>query len=502
MDSYGVFSLLPPLVALIVAVISRNVILSLGLGVFTGMTIKANGNPFIGLLDTVEKGIFVQLSKPSNGAVLVIITIIGGFVFLLESSGGMKSFAQMMTRVVNSRRKAQLAVWLGGISIFFTDSGNSLILGPIFRPIFAKLKICYEKLAFLIDSTSAPVCVLVPISAWGVYIMSLIEESLHGHQITSDSFNVLMSALPFQFYPWLALLTVPLVIYFNKEYGPMVQAQKKFCQSSKTEKEEIEKPDQDIKTSSAKTIIWPLLTLLAVTFFLFIYFYYSLGKLPGSKVRLSLLFGFLSGSLVCASLLKWQKVYTVQESAKFFFQGMGRNLLMVMILLLAWTLGGLCRSLGTGEYLAALFDGSLNPIFFPAIMFVLGGVVALSTGSSWGTFAILIPIAITISLKINAPLPLVIGAVLSGGIFGDHCSPISDTTLLSSMSTNCSHASHVITQLPYALVTALCALVSFLLAGMTKSSFPLLLGFPLHILLTYFLGRRQNVRQWQTLPAK
>jgi len=480
-------SVIPPLLALGLAVATRNVLLSLSLGVLLGMTIVDGFNPVLGFLDFFERGVLLQLTERSNAEVVIIIMVIGGFVQLIDRSGGMASFARRITRVVDTPLKAQVAVWFTGLSIFFTDSGNSLILGPMFRPIFGGLRICREKLAFIIDSTSSPVCVLVPVISWGVYIMSLLEQSFDPLSIDHDPLDACLRALPFQYYPLLALMTVPLLAATGREWGPMARAQQRELERGGDGRDPGTGASGDGASSWA--VIAPMATMLVVLFALFGAFVAQLGSLPGAKVRLSLLLSYLAATAVCAALLRYEGVMAPSESFRAFVQGMGRMVLIVLILILAWTLGDVCELLGTGRYVARAFDGLLAPGLLPALVFVLGAVFSLSTGSSWGTFALMLPIAIPVAHETGAPLFVTIAAALSGGVLGDHCSPVSDTTVLSSMATGCAHADHVNTQLAYASVTGTSALVGFLVAGLTGSVWALGIAVVVQVAVTLVVTR-------------
>ena len=488
MEEFGVWSVFPAFVALLLAITTRNVILSLVVGVFGGMIIYNGLNPFKGLVDFIELGPFAQLAKESNARVIIIICIIGGFVYLLEKSGGMKSFAKRITSLVDTPVKAQFSVWLAGMAIFFTDSGNSLILGPMFRPIFNRLKVCREKLAFIIDSTSSPVCVLIPVISWGIYIMSLIEQSYSPLSITESSLNAFVKALPFQFYPILAIITVPILALTRKEYGPMAKFQLRAI-NQEEDPGEASLIDSHEKQAGARAVFIPLGTMLVVAFSLFAYFFLINGSLPGKKIQTSLVIAYLSGTIVCASLLKKQNVFPLKESFQIFIKGISRVVFILIVLLLAWSMGDVCKLLHTGDYIATFFGDYINPGLLPSIIFLIGAVISLSTGSSWGTFALLMPIAIPVAHGINSPMYVAIAAVLSGGMFGDHSSPISDTTILSSMSSGCEHTDHVNSQLPYACVTGMAALFMFILAGYTNNPYSILAGIVLQITLILLITR-------------
>ncbi len=485
MDDTSFLSIVPPLVTIILAVSTRNVLLSLGLGVLLGMTIHHGFNPIDGVVGVLEDGVFAQFSKGSNAQILILIAVIGGFVYQLDGSGGMRAFANFLARGVRTRAKAQVSVLVSGVAIFFTDSGNPLILGPVFRPIFDRFRICREKLAFIIDATSSPVCVLIPFIGWGVYIMSLITEGfaqLPGTQPEEvDAFEILIEVLPFQFYPFLALASVVIFTLVGRDFGPMRRAQA--YAESKVGADDAVDEEQDESGPSAKLVVLPLVAVFASMAVFFTSYRITLGNLPGSKIRTSLVISYLLGAVVCAWMSRRETKTPLAESWGRFMTGMQRMLPILLILIFAWSLGDVCRLLNTSGYLASLIGDDLPPGLLPPILFVLGGVIALSTGSSYGTFAILMPIAISLGDMLGAPMSVTIAAVLSGGILGDHASPISDTTILSSMATGCEHADHVRTQLPYALLTGLAALLAFIVAGQTGSAWSIVVGLAALVVL-------------------
>ncbi len=464
MNEPGVSSLIPPLVALILALLTRRVLFALGAGVFVGMTLHADLNPIAGLIAVFEQGIFAQLSKGSNSQIVILIAVIGGFVYQLEKSGGMETFARLLVTRVATPARAHVSVLVAGLTIFFTDLGSVLILGPLFRPIFDRLRICREKLAFLVDATAAPVCVLVPVIGWGVYIMGLIDQGYAAVPALAgtSAWDALLSALPYQMYPLLALFSVLIFAWTGRDFGPMRRAQARF------------KPDQDpsdpqnISPVGARVVILPMVVLLATITVFFATYWIRDGLLRGDAIRSSLVIAYLAAVAAGAWILKQTDRTPWSASLSRFVAGMQRMVPILLILLFAWSLGETCRLLGTAPYLAGLIGDDLPPQLLPVALFVTGSGISLATGSSYGTFAILMPIALPLAHALGAPMPVCIAAVLSGGILGDHASPISDTTVLSSMATQCDHGQHVRTQLPYALTTGLAALIAFAVAGYTS----------------------------------
>ncbi|MDQ7048363.1 MAG: Na+/H+ antiporter NhaC family protein [Enterobacterales bacterium] len=468
MHDYGFLSILPAALSIFLAIYTRNVIVSLSIGSLLGAIILANFNPFFAVVDLVEQHLFAQLSNGANSQVLIVSLVIGGFIALLEKSGGAASFSSLVTRFVSNPVRGQTAAWLAGIAIFFTDSGNALIVGPLFRPIFKKLKICKEKLAYIIDTTAAPVSILVPFIGWGVYIMSLMENAFQDIGSTDQPFQVLLEIWPYQFYALLSLFAIPMLLSTRKDFGPMLKAQQKYDQAMQEgadDKESIPSDpalvQQNIKLS---TFLLPISVLLFSVSGFLIFFAFTEG-VGGVHVRSGIFISYLLASITCAFIMKRNQDISFAESLTQFFKGMEKLVYICSILVLAWTLGSVCKDLHTGNYLAGLIGGTISPSLLPAMVFILGALMSFATGSSYGTFAILMIIVVPVADTLGAPMVITIAAVLSGGLFGDHTSPISDTTALASMGSGCQHIDHVSTQLSYALISGAMALFGFVLAG-------------------------------------
>ncbi|PML10554.1 hypothetical protein BCT86_00880 [Vibrio breoganii] len=498
MADYGLLSIVPAILALILAFTTRHVVLALGVAVISGMLIITQGNPVDTALMFLTDGPFTQLAQTTNAQIIIVITIISGFIYLVEQSGGMKAFSTMATRYISSPLKAQVATWATGIGVFFTDSGNSLILGPMFSPIFSKLKLSREKLAFIIDSTSSPVCVLIPIISWGVYSQGLIENAYSNMGQQVDGFTTFLQVIPYQLYALLALFSVPVYAMLKKDWGPMAEAEAKARLSADVE--EIQPQSTEGKSASMTLIILPLGVLFGSLIALFTYNYHLHGTINGPVIRASLGTSYLIASITAIGYYAYTKTMTASAAFNTFVAGMQRIMLILMILLLAWTLGDICKTLGTGDYISQVMNDRLPVFLLPAIIFIIGSFISVATGSSWGTFAILIPIAVPVASALGADPIICIGAALSGGMLGDHTSPISDTTILSSMSTGCDHVSHVRTQFPYAILTGVTASVGFMLAEITRSPYTILAIAVLQVALITFMVRRQG-RIQRVVPA-
>lgn len=474
MNDYGFLSIIPPVLTIFVALYSRNVLFALITGVLSGSLIIANFNPFYAILDAMENQVLKEVTTGSQVQVILIIFVIGGFVKLLEVSGGAAAFANKLTGFVTSRAKAQLLVWLSGLGIFFTDSGNSLIIGPLYRSVFDELKISREKLAYILDTTSSPISILIPFIAWGAYITSLIDKSYAGIGLTENSFTVLLKVFQYQFYPFLALATVPIIIFLGKDFGPMRKAEESLLDLP--EKKLIKSERKSIASSANNEhvgiFLYPLGVML-ITIGGLIAWHASHGGLSSVHIYSTLAIAYLSASLTCMEMMRRHQSVSYSESLAIFIKGAESLVYISIVLVLAWSLSSITKDLHTAEYLSSIISGKVAPQYFPMIVFALGAIISLTTGSSYGTFAILMSIAVPVGFDMGASMYLTIAAVLSGGLFGDHVSPISDTTVLASAGAECDHLKHVTTQAAYAGVTGLVALFAFGLAGVYESAYVL-----------------------------
>ncbi|MDG1437612.1 MAG: Na+/H+ antiporter NhaC family protein, partial [Emcibacteraceae bacterium] len=467
MSDYGILSILPPALSIVLAVLTRNIMLSLTAGAFSGAMILANFNPFFAIAELVEKYIFIQITSGSNAQIIVIMFAIGGFIHLLEKSGGASAFSSVVAKFVSSPARAQLAAWCAGVSVFFTDSGNALIVGPLFRPIFKRLNICREKLAYIIDTTASPVSILVPFISWGIYIMNLIENTYDDVGIEAEPYQVLLSVWPYQFYAFLALLSIPMFLSTGKDYGLMARAQANFNKELKTtDLSEVDVSSLSVEDSKStlSTVLLPL-GVLFVTMAVYMGYFVVTEGVQSIHMRGGILTAYIFASIACAYLMKKQRKYAYEQSFQEYVKGMQNLVFLCLIMVLAWSLSSICKDLRTGYYLAAIIGDSISPSFIPPIVFMLGATMSFATGSSYGTFAILLIIVIPVAYTLNAPLELTIAAVLSGGLFGDHTSPISDTTVLASMGADCPHIDHVTTQFSYAIIPGGMTLLTFLISA-------------------------------------
>ena len=485
MENLGFISILPVILTLVIAVWSRQVILGLFVGVLLGVFILYGLNPFNAISIVVEKYIVTQVTKSSNAGILVLMVFIGGLVGLMEKSGGAAAFAGMVVKYISSKTKAKLAAWTSGSLLFFTDSGTPLIVGPLFRPIFDGLKISRVKLAWIVDSTASPVAVLIPFIGWGLYSQGLISQEYAELGISEDAFTTYVKAIPYQFYSLMAVVIVPLVIALKADFGPMKKAEQDCEKGIALEPPVIEKNEelkaQQLMQAKAKPImVWlPLSIMMIVLFGMLIPkgFPFDMSNVPSSTFRSSLSTAYLLAALSLIGLMAKYGVRNLTQGFSLYIKSMSQMFSILIILVLAWSLGAIGKDLGTASYIVTLAKGNFPAYLIPVMAFIIGAIISFATGSSWGTYAILIPLIVPMAFQFDAPMYVSIGAVLSGGLFGDHCSPISDTTILSATGAGCSQIDHVKTQLPYSLFNGVCCIIGFIISGITGNLLGLIVAF-------------------------
>ncbi|CCL33820.1 Na+/H+ antiporter NhaC family protein [Clostridioides difficile] len=512
-EKFGILTLIPPLVAIILAFITKNVIISLLIGILSGsFIIKASGiNVFAtfiqAFLDLVDRAL-VSLADPWNAGIILQVLAIGGVINLVAKMGGAKAIAEALAKRAKSAKGTQLITWFLGLLVFFDDYANSLIVGPMMRPVADKMKISREKLAFIIDATAAPVAGLAIISTWIGLEVGLIHDAFESISIDVDAFGIFLNTIPFRFYNILILAFIVLSALLLKEFGPMRKAEIK----SRSRKisidldEGVEELDDLAPKNGVKLSVWnaiiPIGTLIIVALASFYYSGYT-SIMGGDDKALIQLFtnspysfeaikeafsasdasralfqSALVASLVAIIMAVVKKIFTISEAIDVWIDGMKSLVITGVILILAWSLSSVIKELGTAKFLIHLLSGSLPPFLLPSLIFGLGAIISFATGTAYGTMGILMPLAIPLAYSLNPDMSYVIvstSAVLTGAIFGDHCSPISDTTILSSMGAGCNHIDHVNTQMPYAIFTAVITIVfGYIPAG---------LGLPIYIVL-------------------
>lgn len=468
METFGWLSILPPLLAIILAIKTKHVYVSLIFGIWLGWTIIQGWNPVTGLIHTVNALITV-FTDADNTRVILFSAMIGAIITFTQYSGGMKGFVNWTVDkgIVKTRKSAGLLAWFLGFIIFIESSICVLISGAISRPIFDKLKISREKLSYILDSTSAPKCILFPLNAWGAFVLGLLAS-----QGIKNPVRVFVSSIPFNFYAILALVLVLVVVLSGKDIGPMKKAEKRVREENKLLRDGAEPLISDevvmMKEKAgvpprALNMIIPVVTMVFMMPIALLIT--GKGNLMQGSGSVAVLWAVISGIIAGAIAYRTQGIMRTKEITEIFMKGVGGLVPLASLMVLAFAIGDTCKALGTGPFVAQVAKSSIHPGLLPAVLFLTSCFIAFSTGTSWGTFAIMIPIAVPMIQLIGLHPGLVIAAVLGGGVFGDHCSPISDTTIISSMASATDHIDHVRTQIPYAFSAALAALLLFLLFG-------------------------------------
>ena len=459
------YSVLPPILAIILAIWTKQVILSLFAGIWMGYTLLHNFNPLTGVTAGMD-GIIDVFSDAGDTRVLIFTLIIGSLIATIEHTGGVRGFVHYLEtrRWVHNGLRAQILAWATGLVIFIESNITLLVAGSVSRPLFDRYKISREKLAYLIDATSAPVCVMIPLNAWGAVIVGLI-----GATGVENPLETFIASIPYNFYAIAAIILSAVVIWKNIDIGPMKKAEERTRNGEllwpgatpmvDVSEELIE--DAPGKVPSAMLMVLPILAMiLMMPVGLYIT---GDGNIIEGSGSVSILWS-VSFALVVAWIMNFSHgEHSINELMRLFMKGAGGLLPIATILLFALALGDVAGELGTGIYVANLVGDTIPQPLLAPLVFIVSAFIAFSVGSSWGTFAIMIPIAIPIATALGLPVPLMLGAAISGAIFGDHASPISDTTVVASMASATDHIDHVRTQLPYALVAAGFAAAAFLL---------------------------------------
>lgn len=517
-EKFGVWTIIPPLVAIILAFITKNVIISLFIGTLAGcfMLQILDNNMFTSLiqafLDFIQR-VLNSLADPWNAGIILQVLAIGGVISLVSKMGGARAIAEALAKRAKTPRSAQLITWFLGLLVFFDDYANSLIVGPIMKPVADKLKVSRERLAFIIDATAAPIAGLAIISTWIGLEVGLINDSFNQIGVKVDAFGVFLNTIPFRFYNILILVFVIFTTIMLRDFGPMRKAEimaRKGQGNKKLEDAKVNEemqPKEGIKLSIWNAII-PIGTLIISALISFYHSGYS-SIIAGSdeavkSIILESPFSFtaiqqafsaadastaLLQSAVFASIVAiimgvCKKIFTISEAIEVWIDGMKGLIITGLILLLAWSLSSVIKDLGTAKYLVTLLSDSIPSFLLPSIIFILGAVISFATGTAYGTMGILMPLAIPLSYSISPEMNYIVvsaSAVLTGAIFGDHCSPISDTTILSSMGAGCDHIDHVKTQMWYALfVGGITILFGYIPAGLNV---PIYIILPIAIII-------------------
>ena len=521
-EHFGWMSLLPPIVAIAMALILRQVLPSLLIGVLLGATIYHGWNPAYGLMRMLDGYLLDALANRDHAAIVMFSMMLGGMVGVISRCGGSAGIIAKISKYARTPKSGAIATWMMGMVIFFDDYANTLIVGNTMRPYSDKLKISREKLSYIVDSTAAPIASIAVISTWIGFEMGLIGDSFAKLGIERNVYLTFIQSIPYRFYCVLALLVVPMIAWMGRDFGPMLKAERRARSTGKVLRDGAQPLSEDISTtdeipvSSHWNALIPIGLVIIVTG-LGLYWsgYQSIGLAPVYKIIGAadsfavLMWAAFCGALAAVLMAIGNSPLKFGETLDAFISGVKSMMLAMIILILAWSLGKTCEDLGTALFVSGAARGVLALWLIPALTFIISAFISFATGTSWGTMAILVPIIIPVTYNLIMPenaagssegtrilaenwhvMISAIGSVLAGSIFGDHCSPISDTTIMSSMTSGADHIDHVRTQTPYAILVAVVGIaLGDLPSGLGMNPFvSLLLGIAVIFLFIRFVG--------------
>ncbi|URL05684.1 Na+/H+ antiporter NhaC family protein [Avibacterium sp. 21-595] len=501
--STSIWSVVPPLLALLLAIFTRKVILSLSIGILIGSLMLADfniTNAAIYLKNTVQSLVYGDDGWNFDTInIILFLLLLGILTALLTVSGSNRAFAEWAQKRIKNRRGAKLMAASLVFVTFIDDYFHSLAVGAIARPVTDKFNVSRAKLAYILDSTAAPMCVIMPVSSWGAYIITLISGLLATYAITDYTpIGAFMAMSAMNFYAIFSILMVFFVAYFSFDIGSMARHEKLAL-----ERVEEEQDEQVGVKGHVRNLILPIITLIGATVFMMLNTgnealaaegkpFSLLGAFENTTVGISLVVGGCASVIVATLCILIDRQVSVAEYAKSWVVGVKSMLGAILILFFAWTINNVVGDMKTGTYLSSLVSGNLPVAVLPALLFILGSVMAFSTGTSWGTFGIMLPIAAAIAANAAPELMLpCLSAVMAGAVCGDHCSPVSDTTILSSTGAKCNHMDHVTTQLPYALTLAAATIVGYLVVGYTASGIFGFIATAITLVALIFLFKRR-----------
>lgn len=477
-NAYGILAIIPPLVAIGMALLTKQTILSLILGVFTGVTIINGWNPIIAIPKMVSDYFIPQIGNEWNAGMIMLITACGGFVYLIKISGAGKALGDYASKRIRNRKQAQIVTYLSAFAFIYTEP--TLTLGTIMRPITERFNISRVKLAYICDVMGCPFATLSPITSYSAYATGLIAAQFALLNISDNPWNTFVAAIPFNFYAIFGMIALLYVIIAKLDIGPMYDAEKLAIETGKLIGDNDNPMERDDggdtlflsnQEVSLLNFIVPMLTLF-ITLFGVVFWTGNiiengfLGSLRQSNITLGITTAFVTGAVAAGIMGARSGFYKYSDIIGKLVKGIALNAEIPIILVLAWSIGSITGTMGLKAFVVGIVESySFPPALIPAVIFIVGAFVAFSTGSSWGVWSIMMPIAIPIAAAFDINIGLMIGAVLSGGVFGDHVSPISDTTILASTAAGADHIQHVRTQMPYALLVATSSVIGFLTAG-------------------------------------
>ncbi|MCR4717585.1 MAG: Na+/H+ antiporter NhaC family protein [Lachnospiraceae bacterium] len=479
------WALLPSLIAIVLALITKEVYSSLFLGILTGALFWGTFHPVRVLNHVFQDGIITVISDSWNVGILVFLVVLGMMVQLMNKTGGSLAFGRWATSHIKGKVGAQLSTVLLGVLIFIDDYFNCLTVGSVMRPVTDKQRISREKLAYLIDSTAAPICIIAPISSWAAAVAGFVEGE--------NGMSLFLKAIPFNFYALLTLVALIVIVTTNISYGPMKKFEKDAMSDDYwSNKEYVGAEDESLEVNHNGKVIDMIIPIIILIVACTIGMIYTGGFFSGtsfvdsfanSDASVGLVLGSASALVITIIFYLLRGVITFDDAMGCLPEGFKQMVPAILILVFAWSLKAMTDNLGAAEYVAGVVSNSAAgfQMFLPCIIFLIAIGLSFATGTSWGTFGILIPIVVNCFQNTDYTMMIIaISACMAGAVCGDHCSPISDTTIMSSAGAECEHINHVSTQLPYALTVAAVSAVTYIVAGITKSA---VISLPVGIVL-------------------
>jgi len=511
-ETYGALSLIPPILAIVLCMVLREPLTALLIAVWSGTIIVNHGNIFTGL--TKMGSIMVaQMADSWNASILLFVFIVGGLMSLIFFSGGGHAFVDAVGRRAKTAKWGQFWGWLAGLIVFIDDYANCAWVGNLLRPVEDKLHVSREKFSYIVDSTAAPVSCIAIISTWIGYQVGLIGEALPAGY-PEGAYMLFLRGIPYSFYALFAIIMVLLIALTGRDYGPMLAAEYRARTTNQLYREGGRPLSGAVELKVAEkaprrmvNFIVPVVLLIALSLF----FMWLTGggreaasfseAISNADAMISILWATIFAWFVALFMYLAQRLGSIGQMMDSFMDGAKMMLYANLILVSAWSIKAICDELGTAPFIVGATAGILSPVVLPLATFVISCIISFCTGTSWGTMGIMVPIVIPLAIAVGTPLPIAIPTVLTGAVFGDHCSPISDTTVMSSTFSGSDHVDHVRTQLPYAITCALVALLCFLLAGIGVPSYvSLIIGVGLLYLILRVMSAREAKRLRITFP--
>lgn len=473
--TFGILCFLPPLLAIILAIVTKQTILSLFVAVWVGATMINGYNPLVGFTAVVSDYMIPKMSE--NASMLILVTLAGGMVAMLRETGAAQAFAKLVTRKINTPKKGQIVTCLSAFIFCYTEP--CLILGTIMRPVTDTVRVSRAKLSYILDSMGCNLASLSPISSYGPFITGLIATQLAAAGLTGNEWGIWAKMLPFNLYSIFAILTVLIVAIFSIEIGPMYKEEKRARETGKLLGDGVQPlvPEKyttfpDGYEPKIMNFVIPIVCLF-VSIFATIFYTGDIasnglrGAFSNANITLAVCMGFMGGGIGAGIVGIATKLFGPTKAFNTFVDGMAELINVPFILVCAWSMGGITNDMEVGNYMSGIVAEHLTPGLVPAMIFLFGAIISFATGSSWGVWSIMMPIAFPMAVAFDLPFEYVVASVISGGLFGDQCSPVSDTTVMSSTGGSCNHVVHVMTQLPYGITVGVSAFIGFLFGGLT-----------------------------------